>query len=699
MKRYLLVYALMWLPLLGQSSSFIIPLEVIHNHLFDFYLPENSFLTESEHQQRIHWRSALWQSIKNNEEIIQLLSVLQPNSSFFPEDIKQAFSDLFTQDVSQIDPQRLEEFRWTLRRHPDNNVRKFAASLRKIYSYLDYAGPLTQQISGVAAAEQKIYDREIVLPASRLMYHQGSITHQDGAIDYLIIGSGPAGSLIASELTRLKPDAKIVLIESGSFVKSSVVNTESASELMESLNQRTNVTGGIAFRNGNTVGGGTTINLDLAFSPLLPQIQNNIQEWIDHGLVDAHLFHSNDHDWQKMKAAYDWVSTKLGTRKVEYDEMNRNNFLLLSAAPQATTYALNQKRAQTSSSPILKTSAVDAFLLPALLGNGHKSNLSLISDAKVSRLIFNDAYQACGAIVEFQKPLNKPYVLQSHNFNTKPGDKAFIKAKNIIVCAGALGSAELLLRSNIANNNIGKGIVIHPSIGIVAEFDHEIDATTGLSAAVYAPSDSKENKYFFESMSAEPAFVALLYPGSGTQIFNAITKVKNLGGFGIMLIDSVSAENKIYIDPLTNNVEIAYELNPHDKSRLREALKKGINMLFDQGAQQIYLPTCEPILSYNKLEYIPITSRDQVDKAIDRLQFIENQNFISSAHLQSSNKMGNNPLTSVVSHNFRVWNQITKKEIPNLYVVDGSIFPTSVGANPMQSIYTIAKLFIDHINY
>jgi choline dehydrogenase-like flavoprotein len=30
-----------------------------------------------------------------------------------------------------------------------------------------------------------------------------------------------------------------------------------------------------------------------------------------------------------------------------------------------------------------------------------------------------------------------------------------------------------------------------------------------------------------------------------------------------------------------------------------------------------------------------------------------------------------------------------------LYVVDGSVFPTSIGANPMQSIYTFAKLFAD----
>jgi choline dehydrogenase-like flavoprotein len=31
-------------------------------------------------------------------------------------------------------------------------------------------------------------------------------------------------------------------------------------------------------------------------------------------------------------------------------------------------------------------------------------------------------------------------------------------------------------------------------------------------------------------------------------------------------------------------------------------------------------------------------------------------------------------------------------------VVDGSVFPTSIGANPMQSIYSFAKIFADRMN-
>jgi choline dehydrogenase-like flavoprotein len=58
----------------------------------------------------------------------------------------------------------------------------------------------------------------------------------------------------------------------------------------------------------------------------------------------------------------------------------------------------------------------------------------------------------------------------------------------------------------------------------------------------------------------------------------------------------------------------------------------------------------------------------------------------------ATNKMGSTPQDSVVAEDFHVWGT------RDLYVVDGSIFPTSFGANPMQSIYTIAKIFADHWN-
>jgi choline dehydrogenase-like flavoprotein len=60
--------------------------------------------------------------------------------------------------------------------------------------------------------------------------------------------------------------------------------------------------------------------------------------------------------------------------------------------------------------------------------------------------------------------------------------------------------------------------------------------------------------------------------------------------------------------------------------------------------------------------------------------------------MQATNKMGTHEQDSVVSVNFEVFGR------RSLYVVDGSVFPSSIGANPMQSIYTFAKIFADRMN-
>jgi choline dehydrogenase-like flavoprotein len=87
-----------------------------------------------------------------------------------------------------------------------------------------------------------------------------------------------------------------------------------------------------------------------------------------------------------------------------------------------------------------------------------------------------------------------------------------------------------------------------------------------------------------------------------------------------------------------------------------------------------------------------LNSPDRAAVVEENLHFISNRTMVTSAHMQATDKMGSTPQNSVVAQDFHVWG--TRR----LYFVDGSIFPTSVGANPMQSIYMIAKIFTNHWN-
>ena len=60
-------------------------------------------------------------------------------------------------------------------------------------------------------------------------------------------------------------------------------------------------------------------------------------------------------------------------------------------------------------------------------------------------------------------------------------------------------------------------------------------------------------------------------------------------------------------------------------------------------------------------------------------------------HLLGTCKMGTDPATSVVD----VWGR--SHDIPNLYIFDGSIWPTSSGMNPTATIAAMSLRCADHL--
>jgi choline dehydrogenase-like flavoprotein len=172
-----------------------------------------------------------------------------------------------------------------------------------------------------------------------------------------------------------------------------------------------------------------------------------------------------------------------------------------------------------------------------------------------------------------------------------------------------------------------------------------------------------------------------------------IKAFRNLAGFGVMLVDTPQSSNRLLLDA-NGEPQIDYALSEPDKQRFAEGISEAVRIMFKAGAKEVYLPTTETILggpqTATSLAPQIFTSPDQSVTIEKNLHFIPNRTMITSAHMQATDKMGSSADNSVVAQDFHVWGT------QNLYIVDGSVFPTSVGANPMQSIYTIAKIFADH---
>ena len=62
-----------------------------------------------------------------------------------------------------------------------------------------------------------------------------------------------------------------------------------------------------------------------------------------------------------------------------------------------------------------------------------------------------------------------------------------------------------------------------------------------------------------------------------------------------------------------------------------------------------------------------------------------------TCHLNGTARMGDDPRASVVNADCRSW------DIPNLWICDGSVFPTVGGVNPSLTIQAIACRTADRI--
>ena len=571
---------------------------------------------------------------------------------------------------------------------PNNDARRLVSAVRSFYVVKGY-GAIQERLTGVKidlyAPEGWIRRTTPAFPPTRLLYDAGrrEVTRTDGPIDYLIVGSGPAGSVLAHELRR--GGRRVVLIEKGSLVVPGSMDTRLIDDLIDS---RTTDDGAILVRNGMAAGGGSQVNVDLCFAPTLPSVLARIDGWRKAGRIG-----NRDFGKDQLAREYNWVKSAMGTRVLSESEINVNNRVLWDGAKRAglhpSLYDLNTYAPGTSPYPVTdKRSSESQLLIEAL--QDRSNSLSMLPDSDVRRILF-EGHRAVGVEVRVRAPASLPGVLGDINGLRIPAGSTFtLHARNIVLSAGALGSPAILLRSGVDNDQIGRGIVLHPSMPIMGLFDGIVDALKGTEASVYVSDRLLSDGYALESMSDQPLYAALMSPGPAMHAFEMVRSYRHLGGFGVMLIDTPSPDNRLTLDQDGEPV-IHYALSESDKVRFRRGIAEAIRIMFLAGAKQVYLPTTEDILGSGGSAAI-LTSPEQAVSVERNLRFISNQTIVTSAHMQATNKLGRHENNSVVSGNFEVFGK------RNLYIVDGSVFPTSIGANPMQSIYTFAKLFADRMN-
>ncbi len=259
-----------------------------------------------------------------------------------------------------------------------------------------------------------------------------------------------------------------------------------------------------------------------------------------------------------------------------------------------------------------------------------------------------------------------------------------IRARTFIAAAGAIGTPALLLRSEAPDPHalVGKRTFLHPTIVSAALMPDLIDGFAGAPQTIYSdhfletdPLDGPIG-YKLEAPPLHPILTATTLPDDGAQHARWMREFRRMHVVIALLRDGFhpdSAGGTVRLRDDGTPV-LDYPLGPYLWDGVRRAFRSMAEIQFAAGALQVM-----PVHAQGR----SFASYADAQAAIDRFELRPLLTKVVSAHVMGGAPMGPDARRAVVDAAGK------HHHLANLYVFDGSLFPTSIGANPQLSIYGV----------
>ncbi len=270
---------------------------------------------------------------------------------------------------------------------------------------------------------------------------------------------------------------------------------------------------------------------------------------------------------------------------------------------------------------------------------------------------------------------------------TQDGHVVSIQARAVIVAGGAIQTPALLKRSGLSNPNVGRHLKLHPTAAVLGVFDDELKPWEGVMQAVYSDQFADLDDGYglkFETAATHPHLMAAYAPWrSARQHAGVMQALTHTTPIGILTRDRDGGQVKVGRD---GEPIVHYALSDFDRGHIRTGIDGAAQVLEAAGARRVI--SCQA----GGPSYQPGRSaRQQFMAAVDRAGYGPGQLILHSFHLMGSARMGGHPTASACDPNGQTW------DVRDLYVFDGSSFPTASGVNPQISIQAIAHMGARHL--
>ena len=489
--------------------------------------------------------------------------------------------------------------------------------------------------------------------------------------DVAIVGSGAGGGTTAEILSAA--GLKVLLIEEGPLKTSDdfkMLEAEAYASLYQEGIGRMSKDGAITIMQGRAVGGTTLINWTSSFRTPDPTLQHWASE---HGVTG--------HSPEDMAPWFERMEQRLGVAPWAVPP-NANNQVVRSGC-EKLGYAWSVIPRNVRGCWNLgycglgcPTNAKQSMLvttIPATLDKGGE----LLYLARADKLLI-EGDQVSG--IE---------CLGMDERSVAPnGRKIRVRARHYVLAGGGINTPGILLRSKAPDphRRSGRRTYLHLVNFSAAQFEQVINPFYGAPQSIYSDHFQWDDgttgrlSYKLEVPPLQPALTATLLGRFG--IDNAL-RMEQLPHTNVML---ALLRDGFHPDSAEGRVELRGDGSPVLDYQMTDYSWDGVRRAFHSMAEIQFAAGARAVLPLHADAGYVKTLAD-ARRLIDGLSLEIYRTRLGSAHVMGGCAMGEDPRQAVTDSLGR------HHQLSNLSIHDGSLFPTSIGANPQLSIYGLtAKL-------
>ena len=367
--------------------------------------------------------------------------------------------------------------------------------------------------------------------------------------DIVIVGSGAGGGTVAQELSPLCRDGvRIAVLEKGPRLHDHEFTgreLEMAGALYEDGGGFLTSDGAMTIAFGCAYGGSTVVYTG---TTMLPQ-ESVIQGWNVAGLTHADL----------IARARKYIAEN-NAHLLEDELINENNQLFVEGCRkvgyEVRQFPVNIKGCRGSSlcnlgCPNQAKQGTDRVQLP----NAERNGVEVVTRCEV--LAVGDRSLSVRVATKRDGGKGEPS-------SWEPGDY-HVDAKIVVLCAGAVNTPALLLRSGMGKTlpRLGCGFTTHPAFIIVGEHQRPITNFVGFPKSYYVDQFTETGHFVLETCMYFPFITAKSLAGFGPPHSRFMRAFPRLQMILVLACDKADHHNRVAIDKTAGRWSItAFSLEP-----------------------------------------------------------------------------------------------------------------------------------------